>query len=227
MARAAGPHATIDWASARVRGRVLTLPLTGRLSGAWTSHLALLVEGLPPQPGVRTIEVSATHVTVAPIRRGGASDVHDLLQHLVDETNATFADEDAFDAAPVDRHARKRSVGVSLALIALAGAAVALQWADWEAPVRAVVVLAFIVFGPGWAILRLWNLADGWAGMGLVIALSLSLAMVIAGATVYAGVWSPLGTLSGLAGLTILAATVALVRARGQAPITRTILVSP
>jgi hypothetical protein len=229
MASAAVPHATIDWASARVRGRVLTLPLTGALSGAWTSHLAGLVERLPQQPGVDTIEVGAAHITVAPVRRGGAADVHDLLERLVEETNATFAQEDdaTVAVAPVDRHERTRSIAGSVALIVLAGAAVALQWAEWEAPVRPVVVLTFVVFGPGWAILRLWDLADGWIGVGLVIALSLSLAMVVAGATVYAGVWSPLGTLCGLAGLTILAAVVALLRVRGHARGAPPVLVGP
>ena len=89
------------------------------------------------------------------------------MEHLVAETNAAFADEDVWELEETDRSTRTRSIGASLLLIVLAGAAVALQWADWQAPVRAVVVLAFIVFGPGWAVLRLWDLAGGWAGVGL------------------------------------------------------------
>ncbi len=140
------------------------------------------------------------------------------MEHLVAETNAAFAGRaDSREIERTDRATRTRSIGASLLLIVLAGAAVALQWADWEAPVRAVVVLAFIVFGPGWAVLRLWDLAGGWAGVGLIIALSLSLAMVVASATAYAGIWSPLGAVCGLAGLTIFAAVASLVRVRGQA----------
>ena len=130
------------------------------------------------------------------------------------ETNELFADEDASADAGRDRRTRLRSIIVSSLLIALAAAAVALQWADWVVPVRAAVVLTFVVIGPGWAILRLWNLAGGWVGAGLVIAFSLSLAMIVSGATVYAGIWSPLGALCGLAAVTILAAGISLIQGR-------------
>lgn len=227
MASSMTPSAQIDWTSAEVRGGELSLPLKGRLSGAWTTHLAGLVERLPPQDGVQTIAVGPAHITVSRIRRGRAPDVHDLLEHLVAETNATFADHDAAESLEDAQRRRTRSAWASLLLMVLAGAAVALQWADWDAPVRGVVVLAFVVFGPGPAILRLWDLAGGWSGVGLGIALSLSLAMVVATTTAYAGVWSPLGALCGLAGLTVVAAVVSLFRVRGQAPAAPTALVSP
>jgi hypothetical protein len=212
MAGRQEPRATIDWTSADVRDGVLRVPLTGRVSGAWTTRLTGLVRRLPPSSGAWSIEVGAASITVAPIRRGGAPDVHGLLERLVAETNASFAEPDAPAHGGTDRWTRTRTIWASLLLIGLAAAAVALQWVDWIVPVRAVVVLTFIVFGPGWAILRLWDLAGGWAGVGLVVALSLSLAMVVSGVTAYAGAWSPLGALSGLAGLTILAACASLAR---------------
>lgn len=217
MASRGAPQAKIDWASAEVRNGALSLPLDGWLSGSWIGHLAELVERLPPSPDGLTISVTAAHIHVAPIRRGAATDVHQLLEQLVAETNAAFAsEEDEREGAERDRRGRARSIAVSVSLIALAAAAVALQWADWAVPVRAVVVMTFITIAPGWALLRVWGLAEGWAGVGLAIAVSLSLAMALAGATVYAGIWSPLGALAGLAGITIVAAAVSLVRARRQ-----------
>lgn len=217
MASPGAPHATIDWAAAEIRDGVLTLPLTGWLSGAWTGHLADLIERLPPDRDGMTVTVTAGHVHVAPVRRGVAPDVHDLLEPLIEETNAAFAsDAQLRQHSDGRRRDGLRSVGTSVALIVLALAAVGLQWADWQLPARAVVVVTFVVVAPGWALLRIWGLADGWAGTGLAIAVSLSLAMVFAGITVYAGIWSPLGALAGLAGITILAAGVSLARARRQ-----------
>lgn len=219
MAIPVGPNATIDWASAEVRGGALTLPLVGWISGAWTGHLADLVAQVSSTPDDLVIAVSASRIHVAPIRRGAAVEIHELLDRLVAETNAAFAtEEDTRQDAERTRRSRARSVATSLLLMGLAVAAVALQWADWSVPVRAIVVLAFVVVAPGWALLRVWDLADGWAGAGLAIALSLSLAMVLAGATVYAGVWSPLGALCGLAGITVLAAAVPLARVRRDTP---------
>lgn len=215
MASPAAPNATIDWASAEVRGGELTLPLKGWLSGAWVGHLVGLVAGLPVSADGLTITVTSGHIRVTPVRRGAAPDVHALLECLVDETNAAFAtDQDEREDAERDRRARARSIATSLLLMALAVAAVALQWAEWSAPIRAIVVLTFIVVAPGWALLRVWGLAGDWAGVGLAIALSLALAMVLAAATIYAGIWSPLGALAGLAAITVLACVVSLTRVR-------------
>lgn len=110
-------------------------------------------------------------------------------------------------------HRSRGAIAGSLALMVLAAGAVALQWASWEAPVRAVVVVTFVVIGPGWAVLRLWGLDRGWEGIGLVLAVSLALAMVVAGGAVYAGWWSPLRILEILAGVTVVASLASLVRA--------------
>ena len=96
-------------------------------------------------------------------------------------------------------------------LTQLAAVAVALQVTGWSSPVPPLVVLAFVCIGPGWAILRFWDLARGWAGVGLAVAVSLSLAIIVPGVLLYAGAWSPLAALVILAGVTVLAsiATVA------------------
>ena len=109
------------------------------------------------------------------------------------------------------------SVAGSVALLGLALIVVALQGTSWGVPVRAIVVTTFIAFAPGFAILRLWGLASGWAGLGLAIAVSLSLATIVAGAMLYAGAWSPFASLLVLAGLTALASVISLVRAGRQA----------
>jgi hypothetical protein len=98
----------------------------------------------------------------------------------------------------------------SFGLIALAVLALAAQAVDWSVPVRPVIVLAFVAVGPGWAILRPFGLARGWAGFGLVIAVSLALAMLVSGAMLYAGVWSPFASLVVLATVTVAGAVVSL-----------------
>jgi hypothetical protein len=94
----------------------------------------------------------------------------------------------------------------------LAAVAVALQATGWSSPVRTVVVVAFVSVGPGWAVLGVWDLAHGWAGVAIAIALSLSLATIVPGAFLYAGHWSPNWTLASLAALTFLASSATVVR---------------
>jgi hypothetical protein len=214
MAGNAAAYGKIDWVSAEVRAGTLTLPLEGRTSPAWTARLRDLVAGADlDHDGWDAVEVTRAHVKVRAIRSGVATDLHELLERLVTQANADFAPPPALPPpAPVD-HGTRGAVAGSIALILLALGAVALQWADWEVPVRAIVVVAFVVIGPGWAVLRLWGLARGWDGLALALAVSLALAMVVAGITVYAGWWSPLGTLEALAAVTVVAALASLVRA--------------
>jgi hypothetical protein len=116
-----------------------------------------------------------------------------------------------------DPHSDRLSSGSvlgSLLLIVLAILALAVQGIS-SGPVRPAVVLGFVAFGPGWAILRLWSLASGWAGLALVLSVSLGLAMVVSGGMLYAGVWSPLASLAVLAGITVVAACVSLARHGG------------
>jgi hypothetical protein len=214
MAGIAAAYGKIDWASADVRAGILTLPLTGRMSPAWTGRLRDLVAAAEPDAdGWATVEITRERLRVGGMRPGAGTSLHELLEHLVDQANADFAPP--VPPPPPERveHGTRRAVAASVALILLAVGAVALQWASWEVPVRAIVVVGFVAIGPGWALLRLWGLAGGFEGMALALAVSLSLAMVIAGATVYAGEWSPLGALVALASVTVLAALASLARA--------------
>ena len=77
---------------------------------------------------------------------------------------------------------------------------------------RAPIVLAFLAFVPGWALLSLWDLARGWAGAGLAIAVSLALATIVPGALMYAGAWSPFTALVILVGLTMAASVEPVVK---------------
>jgi hypothetical protein len=214
VARIGAAYGKIDWSSAAVADDTLTVALEGRTTRAWRARLAGLVAGFEAEDrGWASVRVTRTHVRVDAIRPGAATALHALLESLVRETNADFAPPLPRPApAPVDHRSRGAIAG-SLALMVLAAGAVALQWASWEAPVRAVVVVTFVVIGPGWAVLRLWGLDRGWEGIGLVLAVSLALAMVVAGGAVYAGWWSPLRILEVLAGVTVLASLASLARA--------------
>jgi hypothetical protein len=96
--------------------------------------------------------------------------------------------------------------------VVVAMVAVALQGAGWPASVRAPVVLAFVAIVPGWAILAVWDLARGWAGIGLMVAVSISLAIVVPSALMYAGTWSPFTALVILAAVTEVASIAVIVR---------------
>jgi hypothetical protein len=215
MVRGAGSCGKVDWASAEVIAGTLTLPLTGELSRAWAKHLAELTAVVEHHPsGWGSIEVTRKYVKVDSVRHGAAPDLHRLLEYAVTETNADFAPAGLVPVTEHEDRVRSGSVAGSVLLVALAMIAVALQWTSWAAPVRPIIVVTFITIGPGWAILRLWGLASGWAGLALVIATSLSLAMIVSGLMLYAGAWSPFASLVALASVTVGASTISLVRAR-------------
>jgi hypothetical protein len=70
-------------------------------------------------------------------------------------------------------------------------------------PVQGLAVVAFVLVVPGWAVLDCWDLAGGWIGAALVVAVSVSLATALATAQLYLGLWSPIGTLLGLVAITV------------------------
>jgi len=80
-----------------------------------------------------------------------------------------------------------------VAAAALAAAVAALAGAP--EPVRAPLVLAFLVLGPGMAFVPLLKLGDPVAEVTLGIGISLALDLVVAVAMLYAGAWSPETTL--------------------------------
>lgn len=213
MARGAGSYGKIDWASAEVSAGTLTLQLTGELSRAWAKHLAGLIAGLDhPRGGWGSIQVTRKYVKVDSVRHGAAPDLHHFLGCAVTQTNAAFAPAGLVPVTEHEDRVRSGSVAGSVLLVALALIAIALQRTSWAVPVRPIIVVTFITVGPGWAILRLWGLASGWAGLALVIALSLSLAMIVSGIMLYAGAWSPFASLVALASVTVAASAISLVR---------------
>lgn len=63
------------------------------------------------------------------------------------------------------------------------------------AQIRPLVVMWFLFFCPGMALMRFLRLHDVMAEWTLAIALSLALDAIVATSLMYAGRWSPLGTL--------------------------------
>ena len=76
-------------------------------------------------------------------------------------------------------------------IIGLAGASVSFVLVDVPHPLRAVVVLAFAVIGPGMALVRLLRLGEPWTELVLAVVVSLALAAVVAAIPVYLGAWNP------------------------------------
>jgi hypothetical protein len=83
---------------------------------------------------------------------------------------------------------RSRWAGV---VAAFALAAVAASSAGAPAPVRAPLVLAFVLLGPGMAYIPLLGLGDLLAELTLGLAVSLALDLAVAATMLYAGAWSP------------------------------------
>jgi transposase InsO family protein len=68
---------------------------------------------------------------------------------------------------------------------------------------RAVLVLAFCLIIPGWALVRLFSLDDRLSDLTLAVALSFSLETILATFMLYAGIWSPKWGLAALAGVSV------------------------
>lgn len=110
---------------------------------------------------------------------------------------------------------RIRSVWPKLLLISGAAAAV-LAFGGVHSGVRLPVVLWFLLVCPGTALVRLLDLEDLLAELAVGIALSAALAIIVSGAMLYAGAWSPNATLAVLLGITIFGAMVDMRRGRSS-----------
>jgi O-antigen/teichoic acid export membrane protein len=60
-------------------------------------------------------------------------------------------------------------------------------------PLRTVIVLSFLAFGPGLSLVPLLRIG-GWNGLILALGLSLALDLVVSTAMIYLAIWSPDGT---------------------------------
>lgn len=80
---------------------------------------------------------------------------------------------------------------VPVSLLVLAGAAELVVFADGQGPVRAALIFGFLVFAPGWVVMRLVDPPlDLLVRLGLAVAVSLSLSMAVATVLLYLQAWS-------------------------------------
>jgi hypothetical protein len=79
-------------------------------------------------------------------------------------------------------------------------------------PLRSLVESWFLLVCPGMALVRLLRLGSPLAEWCLAVALSLALDALLPDVMVYAGVWSTRWALMGLIGLSLMAASLRLVR---------------
>lgn len=77
--------------------------------------------------------------------------------------------------------------------------------------VRVVLALWFLLVCPGMAVVRLLRIRDRSSEFALAVACSLGIESLLATTMVYAGLWSPLGGLALLVGITITGAILQIV----------------
>ncbi len=78
-------------------------------------------------------------------------------------------------------------------------------------PFQPYIVMSFVCFCPGMALVRFLRLNDLATELSLAVALSLSVASIIAGALLYSKHWSPLDTLTALILLTLICSIAQLI----------------
>ena len=94
MAKNPHPQATIDWASAEVKGGDLTVALDGEPNAAWRERVQAIVERLDRSgSGWGAVKVGKAKVQVEAIAAGAEEDLRHLLDGAVQQANADFAPE--------------------------------------------------------------------------------------------------------------------------------------
>jgi len=96
----------------------------------------------------------------------------------------TAADDPERPPLQISRGARIAAIA---GIGALAGLTIA---AGWESPVRAALVLVFLLFGPGLAIGELLQIRDPIAQLGLAAGISLGVETIVAVSLLYLGILS-------------------------------------
>jgi uncharacterized membrane protein len=89
-----------------------------------------------------------------------------------------------------------------------------LVFGGFDAPLRSIVVLAFLLVCPGLALVRLLRIREPVTEVTLGVALSVALAVVVPGTMLYAGAWSPQLGLALLIAATLAASVHELLRPR-------------
>jgi hypothetical protein len=105
----------------------------------------------------------------------------------------------------------------AIVLAAALAAAVAVALSDGPSPLRTGAVLTFLALGPGLALVPLIGLDDAWSELTLALAVSLALDTTVAGALVYAGIWSPAIALAVLIAVSLVGAGIQVARAGRRA----------
>jgi hypothetical protein len=96
--RNAHPRASIDWASAEVRGGDLTVALKGDASAGWVERVQATVERLErPGRGWGATKVTKSKVSVKDVSAGAEQDLRLVLDGAVQQANADFAPEETGD----------------------------------------------------------------------------------------------------------------------------------
>jgi hypothetical protein len=100
VAKSEHPQASIDWASAEVKGGDLTVALVGEANAEWAERVQAVVERLDrPGSAWGATKVTKAKVTVEAVAAGAEEDLRHLLDGAVQQANADFAPEAPDDAA--------------------------------------------------------------------------------------------------------------------------------
>ena len=96
MAQRNESHGEIDWSAAEVEDSVLTVPLSGEPSKAWTDRVAEVVERLERGGGGwDAVKVGRKAIEVGGVQAGAEGDLRHFLEGAVMQANADFAPEPA------------------------------------------------------------------------------------------------------------------------------------
>lgn len=90
---------------------------------------------------------------------------------------------------------RRSGPHLPVAIVAVASLVVLFAVAQVHSPVRAVLVVVFLLVGPGLAYVPLLGLRDPVLELVLAVGLSIALETLLVTGQVYAGLWSPTGSL--------------------------------
>jgi hypothetical protein len=88
------PQASIDWASAAVKGGDLTVELAGEPNAEWARRVQVIAERLDrPGSAWGATKITKTTVTVEAVSAGAEEDLRHLLDGAVQQANADFEDD--------------------------------------------------------------------------------------------------------------------------------------
>jgi hypothetical protein len=102
VAKNAHPQASIDWASAEVKGGDLAVALAGEPNAKWAKRVEAILERLErPGSAWGKVKVGSSTVRVEAVTAGAEEDLRHLLDGAVQQANADFApaEEPGGDAA--------------------------------------------------------------------------------------------------------------------------------